>query len=140
MDHGQNFGDIVFFKDRKPLPKESPLEVLSSADSVTMRIDNQKNGIRGQTLHHQTPGYGGAVDALAIRVHHILSNGGNKDNLICDVYTDKKWSSITSGEMVTAGKSSITRLGLEKNNARPPYLAESHSLGQEEPWLSTLLT
>lgn len=104
-------GDIVFFKDRKPLPRDSPLEVLSSADSVTMRIDNQKNGIQGQTLHHQTPGYGGAVDALAIRVHHILSNGGNKDNLICDVYTDKKWSSIASGEMVTAGKSSITRLG-----------------------------
>ena len=81
-----------------------------------------------------------AVDALAIRVHHILSNGGNKDNLIFDVYTDKKWSSITSGEMVTAGKSSITRLGLDKNNAIPPYLVESHSLGQEEPWLSTLLT
>lgn len=121
-------GDIGFFKDKKPLPRDSPLEILRSADSVTMRIDNQKNGIRGQTLHHQTTGYGGAVDALAIRVHHILSHGGNEDNLICDVCVDKKWSSITSSEMVTAVKSSVTRLGLDKNNAIPQHLVGSHSL------------
>ena len=121
-------GDIGFFKDKNPLLRNSPLEVLQSADSATMTIDNQKNGIRGQTLHHQTTGDAGAVDALAFRVHHILSNGGNEDNLICDVYTDKKWSSITSSDMVTAVKSSITRLGLNKNNFIPPHLVGSHSL------------
>lgn len=37
--------------------------------------------------------------------------------------------------MVTAVKSSITRLGLNKNNAIPPHLVV-----REEPWHSTLLT
>ena len=66
-----------------------------------MKISNQKNGRTGQTLHHESTGPNGAVASLARRVHHILSNNGNEDNLICDVYTDSYWTCVHSSHMVT---------------------------------------
>ena len=43
--------DIVFWKNRKFIPRYSPLEHLLTANSDTMRIYNQKNGHMRQTLH-----------------------------------------------------------------------------------------
>jgi hypothetical protein len=68
--------DITFWdKHKRIIPIDSPLEDLLKADSVTMRIDNQKNGVRGGMINHSAihtihcP-----VKALARRVHHIISH------------------------------------------------------------------
>jgi len=68
--------DVGFWKDNTILSCRSPLEILCSADSATMKITNQKNGRTRQTLHHKSTGPQGAIEALACRVHYILSNGG----------------------------------------------------------------
>jgi hypothetical protein len=58
------------------LPNASPLDVLLQADSVTLWMDNQKNGQRGATIHHTAcPGWFCPVKALARRVSNILSQG-----------------------------------------------------------------
>ena len=46
-------GDIGFFKDGKILPRNSPLNILITADEVTLKITNQKNGTMGQVIHQQ---------------------------------------------------------------------------------------
>ncbi len=79
--------DVGFFKDGKVLQRRSPLDLLLKADSATMKISNQKNGRMGQTIHHESTDEKGAVAALAKRVHHILSNGGTEQQLICDYWT-----------------------------------------------------
>lgn len=54
-----------------------------------MKITNQKNGHMGTTIHHEDTGEKTSpTKALAQRVHHILSNGGDVDSQICDFYDD----------------------------------------------------
>jgi hypothetical protein len=58
------------------IPSTSPLDVLLNADSVTLWMDNQKNGQRGATIHHTAcPGWFCPVKALARRVHSIIAQG-----------------------------------------------------------------
>ena len=57
--------DVGFWKEGKILSRHSPcLQELEQANSVTLKISNQKNGRTGQTLHHETTGSKGAVAAL----------------------------------------------------------------------------
>ena len=82
--------DVRFWKEGKILSRHSPLHELEQADSVTLKISNQKNGRTGQTLHHETTGPKGAVAALARRIHHILNNSGDETQLvICDIFEKK---------------------------------------------------
>ena len=57
------------------------------------------------------------VKAVARQVHHILSNKGTKDNLICDVFVTRnnQWAQVTPKHMITATRAALTMLHLEKN-------------------------
>jgi hypothetical protein len=81
-----HIGDIGFFKNGHILPRKSKLSMLLTADEVTLKITNQKNGTMGQVIHQQATGNSTdcPVQAVAHRVHHILSNGGSSSNCICD--------------------------------------------------------
>ncbi len=76
-------GNVGFFRDGKILPRSSSLDVLLIADSATLKITNQKNFVFQVAL---VDNENCAVKALAHRVHHILSNGGDNTSLICAVF------------------------------------------------------
>ncbi len=120
-------GDIGFWKDGKPLSRYSSLSTLLTADSATMKISNQKNGRMGETIHHQSTGENGAVAALARRVHHILSNGGTEDNLICDVNIDGTWTSVEGSHMVALIRFAAKSLKLQEQGIDPDLIG-AHSL------------
>jgi hypothetical protein len=64
--------DVTFRHNGLVLPNTSPLAQLLTVDSVTLYMDNQKNGQRGATIHHTLcPGWFCPVKALARRVHSI---------------------------------------------------------------------
>jgi hypothetical protein len=64
--------DVTFRRDGIVLPNTTPLPHLLLADSVTLYMDNQKNGQRGATIHHTScPGWFCPVKALARRVSSI---------------------------------------------------------------------
>jgi integrase len=69
--------DVTFRQaDGTVIPNSAPLHDLLVADSVTLWMDNQKNGQRGATIHHtRCPGWFCPVKALARRIHSILSQG-----------------------------------------------------------------
>ena len=96
------------------------------ADSATLKITNQKNGGTGQTLHHESTGAKGAVAALAKQVHHILSNGGSDSYLLCDVWQNEAWASITSSEIVQAVRMAAKALKLQDRSIDPDMIG-SHS-------------
>ena len=65
--------DVKFWAGQTILPLDSDPAVLLAATSVTLTIDNQKNGQRGQAMHHQSlPGYFHPVKAAARRVSHVI--------------------------------------------------------------------
>jgi hypothetical protein len=58
------------------IPHTSPLNDLLHANSVTLWMNNQKNGQRGATIHHTAcPGWFCPVKALARQVSSISSQG-----------------------------------------------------------------
>ena len=69
----------VTFRDRtgQLIPSTAPLAQLLTAAEATIRMPNQKNGVKGQCIHQECTGFPHSpVKSLARRVHHILSNGG----------------------------------------------------------------
>ena len=119
--------DIGFFKDGKVLPRKSSLKTLLTADSATLKISNQKNGRMGQTIHQESTGPQGAVAALAHRVHHILTNKGNDNMLICQVYTNGTWTSITSTTIKARLRAMARKLDLSSVGIDPDLIG-AHSL------------
>jgi hypothetical protein len=66
--------DVIFRRNGIVLPNSTPLPDLLTADSVTLHLDNQKNGQRGATIHHTAcPTSFCPVKALARRVCSIVS-------------------------------------------------------------------
>ena len=91
--------DIGFWNQGKILSWHSKFHILVQSNAVTSKIINQKNGRTGQTLHHDNTRPKGAVAALAHLVHHILSIGDSKSNLIYDVFDNKQFTSVQSSDI-----------------------------------------
>jgi hypothetical protein len=103
--------NVGFFKDGKLLNRKSPLAKLLEADSATLKISNQKNGRMGQTIHHETSeGFNSCVRALARRIHHILTNGGNMHSLISTYHDGDKLNTITPDDIRRSIRQSIKTL------------------------------
>jgi hypothetical protein len=120
--------NVGFFKDGKIISRSSPLEVLLSCDAATLKINNQKNGRMGDTIHQQ------AIDsdccpikALAIWVHEILSNGGSGTTLLCDYYINSSFVPVESKTIITMIRLAAKDLHLD-DFAIDPDLLGSHSL------------
>ena len=123
-------GDIGFFKQNKFLPRASSLNTLLTADQCTLKISNQKNGRMGQTIHNHavTDNPHCPIKALAHRVHHVLSNGGSSDSLLCAVATAPgAWYQVTSTDMIKALRASVKRLQLHTSGIDPDLIGV-HSL------------
>ena len=72
----------------------------------------------GETITHETVlnEQHGPVTAVARRVHHILNNGGNEDNLLADFIDENgKWHTVTSSQMRAAVREGVQALDLHKN-------------------------
>ena len=120
--------NVGFFKNGTLVPLTAPLTELLLADQATLKITNQKNGRMGETIHHHSTNTEDCpVKALACRVHHILSNGGEKDRLLCD-YCDKGvWHSVTSADMRKTLRDAVKELKLHHQGIDPD-LVGVHSL------------
>ena len=124
-----NVGNVGFFKDGRILPRNSPIDILLQSDSATLKITNQKNGRMGETIHQeqvkdsmQCP-----VKALAYRVHHILSNGGTTNTLLCTYFDKGEEHTIRAPDIVAAVRKATLLLKLQ-DFAIDPDLVGAHSL------------
>lgn len=111
--------------------KNSLKKLLQNTGAV-LKITNQKNGRMGQTIYHEAIENTdrGPTQAIARRVHHIVSNGGTPDSLICQYKKDpsqKDWNYVTSQDMITGVRTAVKACGLDKKGINPNLVA-SHSL------------
>jgi hypothetical protein len=81
----------------------------------------------GQTIHHESTDEKGAVAALAKRVHHILSNGGTEQQLICDYWTATGWAAVTSQDLIDFIRLAASSLKLDESGIDSDLLGV-HSL------------
>ena len=121
--------DITFWNNNQPIPITAPLQRLLQADAATMKISNQKNGTRGQLIHHEcTKTALSPVKSLARRVAHIMRHTTETQTPISAFYsTPAKQQHIGAGHINQFVKESVKSLGLHHcgYNARA---VSSHSL------------
>jgi hypothetical protein len=66
--------DITLWSNNRPIPNTASLQELLTADAATLSISNQKNGTRGELIHHETINLDTCpTNSLARRIHHIMS-------------------------------------------------------------------
>ena len=107
--------DVIFRNGSFIIPNSAPLDELLTATSATLVIDNQKNGIRGQCIHHHCNGLSTSpVKSLAHRVHHIMDNFNNNQSLCISAYRqqDGTVGHVHSSHINAAVKQAAAHLGL----------------------------
>jgi len=107
-------GDITFRKNGKVISNKADIHTLLSADEATMCITNQKNGTKGQIIHHQAfDGEECPIKALARRVAHIMSHTKNVKTML-GTFFDKggKQHHLVSNDMNQAVKRAVLELGM----------------------------
>jgi hypothetical protein len=121
-------GNVGFFLGNNVLQRTAPLATLLTASAATLKITNQKNGRMGDTIHQKAiSGPSCPVAALAHQVHHILSNGGTDDTLLCAYHQDEEWHTVQSNHIVHAVRTATKMLRLNQQGIDPD-LVGAHSL------------
>ena len=105
--------DIIFRKGQQIIPNTAPMSTLMTA-TTTLIIDNQKNGQRGQCIHHHCTGLANSpVKSLAHRVHHIMSYTTNQATPISTYFTTTGVKAhIIASDINHAVKDTVSALGL----------------------------
>ena len=123
--------DITFRNAQgRLIPNSASLPTLLTAVEATMRIPNQKNGVKGQCIHNECTGNEfSPVKCLARRVHHIMSREGNQD---MEIYkykhpTRNQWHYISPTQINAEIKQQAKAIGLY-NLGYTPNDVSSHSL------------
>jgi hypothetical protein len=87
--------DVTFFKKSKTgtlvlLPRMAPASVVMSADSATLKLDNQKNGWKGICVHQEANGesFNCPVRALARRVLHLRKKNANRKTFLSAFFSE----------------------------------------------------
>ena len=99
----------------KPIPHTAPLSTLLQATEATLRITNQKNGVKGQCIHNECTGDNGSpVKSLARRIFHIRSHGGDATSPLYTYFSDSSTQPkyIDQREINTAIKEAAAAIGL----------------------------
>ena len=106
---------IIFRRGQLVIPNTAPLPQLLTATSATLVINNQKNGLRGQCIHHQCSGLPTSpVRSLAYRVHHIMSHFDMNQTLSISAYrqSDGSLAHVCASHINAAVKQAVASLGL----------------------------
>jgi len=122
--------DIVFYDNHQPLTLAELQKNPSRPTLIRLKIDNQKNGQRGQIISQQAiPIACCPVKACVARVLELLRDNAPLDCPICayQPHHGSKFLYVTNADIVSAVRAAITPTGAAKCGYKP-HLVGSHSL------------
>ena len=111
------------------IPNDGDSQTLLSANEATLRISNQKNGSKGQLIHHQAfNGKDCPIKALARRINHVMCHTTSQQTMIgaCFDNNDAKHHLI-SDDMNKAVQFAIEQLNMHDQGFNSKNVG-SHSL------------
>ena len=127
--------DVTFFKFDsngvlRQLPRDAAEDLLMTADSATLKLDNQKNGWKGVCIHHQTNGdcYLCPIRALGRRICHIRANGGTDASLLSEFWELGVCNHVTHSHISRALKMAAAALDYPSSKGIPIERIDTHSL------------
>ena len=127
--------DVTFYKKTtwgqlRCLPKNAPYQLVLSADSATLKLDNQKNGWKGVCVHQDTNGEAlyCPIRALGRRVVHLRQHGAAKNSFLSTFYHEGKKFDVIGEDVSKALKMAATLLDYPEARGIPIDLIDTHSL------------
>ena len=124
------FKDVAFKKGNSILPRNAPLLVLLTATSATLKLSNQKNGIRGSLIHRSSNSVRQKycpVKALARRFHTLRQNNADPDTLLSTYWDGGGKHQLQPDDMLEAIRVAAIQLKLETQGI-PATRLGTHSL------------
>ena len=127
--------DVTFFKkDRsgrlRQLRRNAPAHLIMSADSATLKLDNQKNGWKGVCIHQHANGdcYLCPVRALGRRILHIRRNGGDDKTYLSAYWENGGRRYVTHNHISDGLKLAAATLDYPACKGIPIERIDTHSL------------
>jgi len=110
------FSDVAFKKGDTLIPRDESLKTLLEATGATLRLSNQKNGIRGTMIHCSAMlGEFCPVKALVRRFVHLHDNNAKQTDLISSFWDHIGKGSLTDVDVCVAIRRAFILLDLQKN-------------------------
>lgn len=128
-------GDVTFFKKDslgvlRQLGRIAPIDEILTADSATLKLDNQKNGWKGVCIHQQVNGdpIHCPIRALGRRIAHIRQHTCQLDTFLSAFFVDGRRFDVTDNDMRTSLKMAALLLNYPTNKGIPVTRIDTHSL------------
>jgi hypothetical protein len=125
----------MFFKTDKNgilwcLPRNAPHSLIMTAESTTLKLDDQKNGWKGVCVHQEANGeaFNCPVRALARQVVHLRKNGGDTKALLSAFYVDGTCYNVTGEDISMGLKMAAISLHYPTTRGIPIECIDMHSL------------
>jgi hypothetical protein len=130
------YEDVTFFQKNQTrqlrcLPRNTPDELVASADGATLKLDNQKNGWKGICVYHETNGDTDhcPVRALGRCYLHLRHHGATPKTFLSAFYNEAgKHCDITNKDITAALKRAATVLDYPIAKGIPIERINTHSL------------
>lgn len=127
--------DVTFFKKDstgrlRQLPRNAPDAEILSADAVTLKLDNQKNGWKGVCISHHSNGEGAfdPVYAVGSRYVHIRAHTSDPAAFLSSVFDKDGRSDISDKDIRAALKLAASVLDYPAGRGIPIDRIDTHSL------------
>ena len=127
--------DVTFFKrDRtgrlRQLSRHADDQAILSADSATLKLDNQKNGWKGVCVHQEHNGdpYSCPVRALGRRFVHIRSNTFDNGTFLSAFFVQSVRFDVTDNDIRGSLKQAAVALHYPEFKGIPIARIDTHSL------------
>jgi hypothetical protein len=127
--------DISFFKRNKAgtpvcLPWDGPPSLIMTADSATLKLDNQKNGWKGVCIHQEAnrEQFNCPVRALACCVLHLRNNRARGKTLLSLFFHSDRQFGVYGEDISRELKMAAALLQYPATQGIPIDLIDTHSL------------
>jgi hypothetical protein len=127
--------DVTFYKKMKSgqlrcLPKNAPAKLILSADSATLKLDNQKNGWKGVCVYQQHNGdpLHCPVHALTRRLIHMRTISAKDQDYLSTYFVNKKCYDVTVEDISRHLKIAAGILNYPTRKGIPVDWFDTHSL------------
>ena len=122
--------DIAFKKGDVIIPHTASRDEILSATAATLRLSNQKNGMRGSMIHRSATSSSDKfcpVRALGRRFLHLRDNNAKQNDILSAYWDHLGKTHITDKDVRRATKAAVLKLGLAANVVTPCRVG-THSL------------
>ena len=112
--------DVAFKNGNSIVDRNAPASAIMAATAATLRLSNQKNGVRGSMVHRcATGGKFCPVMAVARRYLHMRDNNADDNDIISSFWDHLGQGHVTDGDMRVAIRRAVIALRLDKHGFSP---------------------